>query len=611
MLDLACIFTTGGVILFCKTFCDLDLAVVNDFIFNVFVQEKLGERELKVRDRIYIWKFDNEINLVFLFVYQELFKAFDFMEMLNYTKSYYKKKCFSLVQKRGDLIINSPEFEAEFDKIYRGFIKKNAQQDFSTKPNMRIDSANIAREPEDKDEASPSEPKDKDQGEPKEVEQTVIEKNETKPHSILKNRENSSPEKQEKPVEKQKSVGFVEDIKAQESKAARDPLKKLTPREAMEEKIRQQQLKKQAKAKPQDDKTVENSRSDHKSLYSDKVSKKLMDQLDRSKKINSKAADGPQKNDSYFGKDEDLDLDFGIISDDEKRDSTQKQKKSGILSNLKSSFKSLTEGKVLTEKDVRVVLEKFKEDLMKKNVAEEIAREITENLNVKLLNQKVQVFSSITDLARTTLKESLTKILTPKKTHDILSEAMKAREKGETYVVAFIGVNGVGKSTNLAKVAYLFKSQGFSVMFAACDNFRAGAVEQLKQHGVNLDIPVYDRGYKDEPHRIAKEAIKEAKSKRIDVVLIDTAGRMQNNEPLMRALATLVSVNNPNMVCFIGEALVGNDGVDQLTNFNEALIKYSTEENSKREIDAILISKFDTVDEKGKVSLTQSALPSR
>ena len=87
MLDLACIFTTGGVILFCKTFCDLDLAIVNDFIFNVFVQEKLGERELKVRDRIYIWKFDNEINLVFLFVYQELFKAFDFMEMLNYTKS--------------------------------------------------------------------------------------------------------------------------------------------------------------------------------------------------------------------------------------------------------------------------------------------------------------------------------------------------------------------------------------------------------------------------------------------------------------------------------------------------------------------------------------------
>lgn len=112
-------------------------------------------------------------------------------------------------------------------------------------------------------------------------------------------------------------------------------------------------------------------------------------------------------------------------------------------------------------------------------------------------------------------------------------------------------------------------------------------------------MPVYDRGYKDDPHRIAQAAIKEAKSKRVDVVLIDTAGRMQNNEPLMKALAKLVIVNNPDLVVFIGEALVGNDGVDQLTNFNEALIKYSTEEKGKREIDAIIISKFDTVDEKG------------
>lgn len=601
MLDLACIFTTGGVILFCKAFCDLDLAIVNDFIFNVFVQEKLGDKELKVRDRIYIWKFDTEINLVFLFVYQELFKAFNFGEMLNYTKSYYKKKCFSLVQKKGDLIISSPDFEAEFDKIYRGFNKKNSQQEFSSKPNMKSDTANMTRDPDASDEASSGDAKGADKGEPKEVEMTTIE---NKPQSILKNRDSSSPDPQEKPAEKPKRVGFAEDVKASDKQApptvapVRDALKKLTPREAMEEKIRQQQLKKQMKAKPQEDQPVDPKKSDRVWNHTDKISKKAMDNLDYSKKF-SGSASGPQKNNSYFEKDEEIDLDFGIISDDEKLDSTLKQKKSGILSNLKNSFKSFAEGKVLTEKDVRDILEKFKEDLMKKNVAEEIAREITENLKVKLLNQKVQVFSSVTDLARTTLKESLTKILTPKKTHDILSEAMKAREKGETYVVAFIGVNGVGKSTNLAKVAYLFKSQGFSVMFAACDNFRAGAVEQLKQHGVNLDIPVYDRGYKDEPHRIAKEAIKEAKNKRIDVVLIDTAGRMQNNEPLMRALATLVSVNNPDMVCFIGEALVGNDGVDQLTNFNEALIKYSTEENSKREIDAILISKFDTVDEKG------------
>jgi len=80
---------------------------------------------------------------------------------------------------------------------------------------------------------------------------------------------------------------------------------------------------------------------------------------------------------------------------------------------------------------------------------------------------------------------------------------MRSKEKGKPYVITFIGVNGVGKSTNLAKVAYLFKNQGFSVMLAACDNFRAGAVEQIKTHGLNLDVPVYDKGYKEDPADIA------------------------------------------------------------------------------------------------------------
>ncbi len=86
---------------------------------------------------------------------------------------------------------------------------------------------------------------------------------------------------------------------------------------------------------------------------------------------------------------------------------------------------------------------------------------------------------------------------------------MRKKEKGRPYVLVFIGVNGVGKSTNLAKVAYLLKSQGFSIMLAACDNFRSGAVEQLKTHGRCLEVPVYDKGYKDDPANIAREAIEE------------------------------------------------------------------------------------------------------
>jgi len=99
-------------------------------------------------------------------------------------------------------------------------------------------------------------------------------------------------------------------------------------------------------------------------------------------------------------------------------------------------------------------------------------------------------------------------------------------------------------------------------MIAACDNFRSGAVEQLKVHSRCLDVPLYEKGYKDKPAIIAFEAIKKAKAKEIDVVLIDTAGRMQHNESLMKKLSNLIILNRPDLVLFVGEALVGNDGID-------------------------------------------------
>jgi signal recognition particle receptor subunit alpha len=607
MLDLACIFTTGGVILFWKVFCELGPDIVNEFIFNVLVQEKLHEKQWKIRNRVFIWKYDPAIKVVFLFAYQELFKALDFEKILNYTKSYYKQNLWPEVGKNGDLVVFIPEFGPTFDKLMKAFAKENQDK---KRPDMKAETANREHQ------------SDEDGGENKEddtvptavtgVTDTKDEAKKDGPASILKGSDkdaNRSDEGSPGPVRR---VAFKEDenLKDKGESSTKyeppgSPDRKLTPREIMEAKIQAQKDKKNKKdggaTNPQ---PTDTSKSDRKWNYSDRISSKEINELDYSARFSQSAKDpkeegGLQKAKSnYFDDDEELVLDYDIVSDDEKKADGKKVKKSGILSTFKNSFKAFTEGKVLGESDLKKILDKFKEDLMAKNVAEEIARGICDSLKVKLLNQKLQVFSSSTELVKQTLKETLTKIMTPKKTYDILSEANKAREKGEPYVITFIGVNGVGKSTNLAKVAYLFKSQQFSVMFAACDNFRAGAVEQLKQHGRNLDVPVFDRGYKDEPHRIAREAIREAKSKRIDVVLIDTAGRMQNNEPLMRALAKLVTVNQPDLVCFIGEALVGNDGVDQLTSFNSALIKYSTEEKDRREIDAVLISKFDTVDEK-------------
>ena len=135
-------------------------------------------------------------------------------------------------------------------------------------------------------------------------------------------------------------------------------------------------------------------------------------------------------------------------------------------------------------------------------------------------------------------------------------------------------------------------------MLAGCDNFRSGAIEQLATHAACLGIPLYEKGYGNDPSIIAKEALVEAKNRHYDVVLIDTAGRMQGNERLMKQLAKLVHINKPDVVLFVGEALVGNDAIDQLNKFNQSLIDYAVTESEPRTIDGIILTKFDTVDEK-------------
>ena len=167
------------------------------------------------------------------------------------------------------------------------------------------------------------------------------------------------------------------------------------------------------------------------------------------------------------------------------------------------------------------------------------------------------------------------------------------------------GINGVGKSTSLAKVAYFLKQHGIKVLIAACDTFRSGAVEQLRTHSRCLDVPLFQMGYSGDPSRVAASALAHAKENKFDCVLVDTAGRMQNNEPLMRALAKLVSDNDPDLVLFVGEALVGNDGIDQLSMFDRALINYSPPGKTHR-VDGIVLTKFDTIDDKVGAALSMS-----
>jgi signal recognition particle receptor subunit alpha len=263
----------------------------------------------------------------------------------------------------------------------------------------------------------------------------------------------------------------------------------------------------------------------------------------------------------------------------------------GVLANLLSSVHTSVMGKeALSADDVRQAVDAMRKRLQQRNVSAEVAGKVCASVAATLEGKRLASFTGVASLVRNSMEQSITRILSPKKRTDVLADIRANKARGRPYSIVFVGVNGVGKSTNLAKIAYWLRQQDLRVMIAACDTFRyvwnalgpkydarsiviffggslimpcfgrSGAVEQLKTHCNRLGVPLYDRGYDRDPTNVAAEALRQAQRDGVDVVLIDTAGRMQDNEPLMQALSMLINKNNPDLVLFVGEALVGNDG---------------------------------------------------
>lgn len=248
--------------------------------------------------------------------------------------------------------------------------------------------------------------------------------------------------------------------------------------------------------------------------------------------------------------------------------------------------------------DIEDVSKKFNDQLISKNIAPNTAKIIIDKIRDKLGNQRNVTLA----LYKQTLTEELTKILTPNVSTDLLYDIKRNSTNPRPYVISVVGVNGVGKSTNLAKLAYWFLQNNLNVLICACDTFRSGAVEQLKVHVNNLQrlnsqssngenkIDIFEKGYGSGDHVVttAKMAIQHAASEKFDIVLIDTAGRTHSNTKLMAPLKKFGDAANPDKIIMVGEALVGTDSVEQAINFNNAF-------GNKRSLDFFIISKVDTV----------------
>ncbi len=249
----------------------------------------------------------------------------------------------------------------------------------------------------------------------------------------------------------------------------------------------------------------------------------------------------------------------------------------------------------LSEKSIRKFTFALKEIMIQNEIAVTTADTICDELTKRLINMEHNRFKSPKNMIIMALRETLIDILSSDPNIDLLMEISKAKSQNRPFVIAFFGINGVGKTLSIAKLGYYLKNNGYTSVFSASDTFRAGSIQQLQEHAKKLKIKCIAQTYGSDAAAVAIDAINHAIAKEIDVVLIDTAGRMETNKNLMSELEKLTRVAEPDLKIFVGDALTGNALVSQAKLFNE-----------KIGIDAIIINKMDA-DVKGgaAVSVTQ------
>jgi fused signal recognition particle receptor len=243
-----------------------------------------------------------------------------------------------------------------------------------------------------------------------------------------------------------------------------------------------------------------------------------------------------------------------------------------LFDKLREAFSSLTKvisEKKLSEKDLDEALYNFQLTLLESDVAQEVVDNMVASLKTQMTGLKVERSKDTGSLVREKLRSTMTEIFTKAGTADVFKLINEKKKKGEPFTILFLGINGTGKTTSVAKFAYLLKQAGYSVVVAAGDTHRAGAIEQLTEHANRISIKVIAQRYGSDPAAVARDGVLYAKAHHIDVLLVDTAGRMQTNLNLMEEMGKIVRVVKPDFKIFIGDSLAGNDAISQAQLFNK------------------------------------------
>jgi len=260
-------------------------------------------------------------------------------------------------------------------------------------------------------------------------------------------------------------------------------------------------------------------------------------------------------------------------------------------------------GKKLSGNKLDDILDELEMALLESDVALPAVEAIQKKVKETLLDRKVRLGTDISDLVEDALKDAITAVLS-----EPVQLPARARKHPSRFdppffnqfidkhqkpvVIMFVGINGTGKTTTIAKICNLLQRQGYSVVIGAGDTFRAGAIQQLEKHADKLGVKLIKHDAGSDPASVAFDAIEHARARKKDVVLVDTAGRMQTDTGLMAEMTKIERVAQPSLVVYVGDALAGNDAVNEAMSFNRAV-----------GIDAVVLTKVDA-DAKGGAALS-------
>ena len=257
----------------------------------------------------------------------------------------------------------------------------------------------------------------------------------------------------------------------------------------------------------------------------------------------------------------------------------------GLRSAFSNAAKSLSE-KELGEKDIDAVLDDLEMSLLDSDVAVEVIDAIRADLKGRLAGARIGR-KQVAEFVSASLAGLISSMFDEAGTIDLLGRIAAKKDAGgpDPYVIAFVGINGTGKTTSLAKVAHMLRQAKFSVAIAAADTFRAGAIEQLREHANRLSLKLIAQKYGADPAAVARDAVLYARSHKVDCILVDTAGRMQTSRNLMEQISKITSVVRPDMCIFVGDSLAGNDTVSQAREFYDH-VKFNGSILTKSDADA-------------------------